>query len=189
MGIKKDFPSYEEAQRRVVAAGIKSRAEFREFDKKSIGIPSHPDRVYRNKGWISFGVFCRNGWPANRKDFLTYEQAREYVRTLNITSRYDYRLWEKTSRPDNIPSGPQSYYYHEFKGWWDYLGCPCQRQDKIPFQPPRPDPYIPPLMAGKFNKAVISLFNNPSGGKEFSDALDELLKIGKTLEEYTKRKA
>ena len=58
-----------------------------------------------------------------KKEFLLFEDAREFVKTLNIKN---YRGWLKYVRsgrkPSNIPSNPQSNYKEKWNGWGDFIG-------------------------------------------------------------------
>jgi hypothetical protein len=55
--------------------------------------------------------------------FLSFEDAKEFVKTLNIKN---YKLWRKYvesgSKSSNMPSNPQSNYKNEWQGWGDFLG-------------------------------------------------------------------
>ena len=56
--------------------------------------------------------------------YLPFEEAREFVRTLNITNTRDWkkyvtgRLDGYKEKPDNIPSQPDQRYRRE--GWTNY---------------------------------------------------------------------
>jgi hypothetical protein len=62
--------------------------------------------------------------PASeRKQYLSYEEAREYIRSEMIASRANYETWFQTNKPKAIPRFP--YRYYEKRGWvsWnDFLG-------------------------------------------------------------------
>lgn len=56
-------------------------------------------------------------------EWLPFEEAREYVRGVGLKNSEEYYEWEKTDRPDNIPSNPMKIY--ENSGWvdiGDYIG-------------------------------------------------------------------
>ncbi len=58
-----------------------------------------------------------------KRDWRPFEEAREYVRSLGITSNTEYREWSKTSqRPPDIPSTPDRVYKDEWTNWRDFLG-------------------------------------------------------------------
>jgi len=56
----KKFSSFEKARSVVRKFGLSGSTEWEEFCKsgnKRDNIPYHPERTYKNKGWISFGDF------------------------------------------------------------------------------------------------------------------------------------
>ena len=110
--------SFEEARGFVWTLGLKSQKEWHEWSKsreRPVDMPSNPDIVYDEEGWLS--------WP----DFLGYEavvwrsfeEARVYARGLGFKSRMDWRAWSKSGeRPDDIPARPDHVY--KGKGWKSY---------------------------------------------------------------------
>ena len=66
-------------------------------------IPTNPDYVYRGQGWIS--------WPDwLGSNYLSYDEARNFVMTLNISSAKRYLNWAKTDqRPSKIPASPDRF--------------------------------------------------------------------------------
>ena len=108
---------------------LRSRKEWKEYSKsgkRPSNIPSSPDKLYRNRGWIS--------WP----DWLGYEgkevmapgsalsfvAARTFVRTLKLRSMKEWHAYSKSGkRPSNIPGSPDKVYRNA--GWIsmpDWLG-------------------------------------------------------------------
>ena len=58
-----------------------------------------------------------------KKEFRSFQEARAYVRSLNLSGQKEYISWSKTSaRPDDIPSAPHSSYKAEWLGYGDWLG-------------------------------------------------------------------
>lgn len=62
--------SYEEAHRRVVAAGIKSGEEYKARCKE-LGLQSHPDRCYKDKGWVDWPTFLGKSHKVSHKERRT----------------------------------------------------------------------------------------------------------------------
>ena len=58
-----------------------------------------------------------------KSNFLSYEEAREYVRSLNLKNNREWREWSKSGmRPSNIPSNPDKTYQNKgWLGWDDFL--------------------------------------------------------------------
>ena len=108
-GKEKDFYTYEEACARVRELGIKSRSEYKKQYKQDLKLPSTPDEVYANKGWVSSTVF----FGGEEKDFYTYQEACARVRELGIKSQSQYYIrYKEDSR---LPSAPDKIYLD--KGW------------------------------------------------------------------------
>ena len=121
----KTFASYEEAKKRVQAAGIKSIKEYVKWQKNHKNMPSTPSVTYRNQGWINWGEFLGTGRTKD-KFFISYEEAKKRIRAERITSVREYQKWQK-DHPD-IPSNPHLNY--KDKGWvsWrDFLGTNKKR--------------------------------------------------------------
>lgn len=53
---------------------------------------------------------------------LTFEQAREFVRSQCIPSVYKYWRWWDENHPKQIPRRPNRAYAKDWKGWNDFLG-------------------------------------------------------------------
>lgn len=56
------------------------------------------------------------------KDFLPFEEARTYVRSLGFKESGEWKEWSKTQRPRDIPGQPSTTYKDEWQGWGDWLG-------------------------------------------------------------------
>ena len=114
----RSYLSFEETREFLRKLDIKSKREWREYCKsgnKPINIPSAPSSIYKDKGWISWGDFLGTG-NIHTKDFLSFEEARAFVRKLNLKTNEEWvRYSASDSRPKNIPSSPWSIY--EDDGW------------------------------------------------------------------------
>jgi len=118
---KKSFVSYGEAKRLVQAAGIETCLAFRKW-VKSDGMPSHPARFYKGKGWISWGAFTgtgnKRGSPS--RNWMSYEEAVRMVRGAGIKGKRAFMVWK---RPDGMPSNPDSTYRNKgWTSWGAFLG-------------------------------------------------------------------
>ena len=107
---------FEEAKKIVRAEGLKSNQHWRKYSqtKRPLNIPGSPDSFYKNKGWTNWGDFLGTGNERNI-DFLSYEEAKAYLRPLGLKSSIDWREYSKTKRPKNIPGNPNRDYVG--KGW------------------------------------------------------------------------
>jgi len=104
-----EWLSYEQAKEFVQKLGLKSQKEWIDYIKsgnKPNNIPSYPYSTYKNKGWLSFGDFLGTGIIANQnKEWLPYEEAREFVHKLNLKNQKEWEDYCKSgNKPDNIPN-------------------------------------------------------------------------------------
>ena len=119
-----DYLPFEEAKKIVRAEGLKSNQHWRKYSqtKRPLNIPGSPESIYKNKGWTNWGDFLGTG-NERKIEFLSYEEARAFIRTIGLKSSIDWREYSKTKRPRNIPGNPDRDYVG--KGWisWnDFLG-------------------------------------------------------------------
>jgi|GEM_PF-2042939 len=68
--------------------------------------------------------------------FLSFEEAREFVRSLGLKNKKEWRQWIKSgNRPDNIPSRPDTTYDGKgWKGMGDWLGTGAIANHKRKFR-------------------------------------------------------
>jgi hypothetical protein len=119
--------SFEKAREYAHGLGLKSFTEWAVWCKsgnRPKNIPSRPDRIYKEQGWVNWGDFLNtsNVQPA-KMVFLSFKEARKYVRDLGLKSRTEYRVWSKSDkRPMNIPSNPNLTYTKQgWSGWVNWL--------------------------------------------------------------------
>lgn len=109
------------------------KGELKGYEPRPSDIPAGPDYAYKNKGWIDYGdwlgTFRKKGQNAKKNNFLPFEEAREFARSLKLKTPQDWRDYtiglfpDLPEFPDNIPTDPKTFYYK--KGWWgmyDWLG-------------------------------------------------------------------
>ena len=79
--------------------------------------------VYKYNGWISWGHFFSTDRVANQfKIFLSYEEAREVLKSFEIDNHKKLRHFLKSdSRPNNFPGNPKHTYLNN--GWvsWEHF--------------------------------------------------------------------
>ncbi len=105
---------------------IENQYEWNEYSKskeKPFNIPSTPERAYKGKGWISLGDWLGTN-REYKKNFLSFQEARNIVRSFGLKNQNDWRKWRKTKEcPTNMPSQPEVHYKN--KGWisfGDFIG-------------------------------------------------------------------
>ena len=122
--------SFKGARKFVRTLKLGNQREWKEYyksGKRPSNIPSAPDKVYRDAGWISIPDWL--GYEGKKKmakgGALSFEAARTFVRTLELGS---HKAWEEYSksgkRPSNIQSAPDKVYRNAgWTSWHDWLGC------------------------------------------------------------------
>ena len=107
----KTFPTYEEAQRIVKENGINSQSAYKS-SYHALGLPSHPNEFYKDKGWIDWYDF----FGRSKVSYPTYEEAQRIVKENSINSKTDY---ESSYKELGLPAAPYTYY--KDKGWIDWF--------------------------------------------------------------------
>ena len=124
----REYRSFNEARDYVRGLGLKSSTEWRDFLKSRrlpSNIPSKPERVYRDDGWVGYGDWLGTGTiaPFLRK-YRHFKEARTFVRSLGVKGRGGWKAFIKSGNlPSDIPATPSQVY--KDKGWAglaDWLG-------------------------------------------------------------------
>jgi superfamily II DNA or RNA helicase len=131
---------FDQARDLVRRQKLRGQKEFRDWvtgrlirrglEPKPSNIPANPDTVYSGQ-WQGLNDFI--GTPKPRtvdRAWRPFKQAREYVRSLNLSSYEEYGEWSKGNLknkpifPDDIPAHPYGVYGEErgWKGVPDFLG-------------------------------------------------------------------
>jgi Integrase repeat unit len=117
--------AYSVAKEYVHKLNLKSKDEWFSYcssGARPIDIPYNPSQAYKDS-WSGRGDWLGTGRIANQnREFLSFENARKYVRSLNLKSSHEWGDYSKsTKRPRNIPSTPDRYYKDKWKGLGDSL--------------------------------------------------------------------
>jgi len=130
--------SYEEAKIFVHSLKLKDGMQWQQYINNELDlpikpttIPSSPHFVYKDGGWKSWGDWLGNGsfGKTRVKNALSFEEAREFVRSLGLKKYDEWRSYIKgelngyEAIPDNIPKSP--YRFYKDCGWIgmnDWLG-------------------------------------------------------------------
>lgn len=127
---KKKFVTYKESQAFAIENNIQSSSEWRKFRKSEV-YPKYPENTYKNE-WTTWGDFLCNGRIAdNLKIFLSYEEAKLFLSTLNLSSSREYKKWWRKEKPNNLPSNAENTYKKQnvWVSWEDFLSF--DRKDVI----------------------------------------------------------
>jgi len=122
------FRDFKEAKKFVGTLGLKTTTEWHEhykLGKIPNDIPRYPDQSYRNIGWISWPDWLGSGRISrNIHVWLTFEEARAFVHTLELKSQNEWRPYSKSkNRPSNIPASPDRFYKDTgWISWGDWFG-------------------------------------------------------------------
>lgn len=120
------FVKIDEAKEIVKRMKIRTSLEYNNLPlekKKSLGLPSAPYKIYKDKGWTCWRDFLARNENLDLR-FVTLEEAKKIVKQMKVrTSMAYYTLTFETRRRVGLPSNPEQYYRD--KGWtcWrDFLG-------------------------------------------------------------------
>lgn len=124
--------SYEEARDFVHSLKLKDGVEWQQYinneldlTTKPSNIPNSPHFVYKNNGWKNLADWLGSSSvrKAKVKNALSFEEARDFVRSLKLKNTYEWQSYKKgeldgyESMPDNIPKSPNIVYKN--CGWID----------------------------------------------------------------------
>lgn len=137
-----EFLPFEEAREFARSLGLKSVkewSEYRKTSKRPQNVPTAPDIEYKDKGWRGYGDWIGNG-KVTKEYFRPFEEAREFVRSLDIKNVKEWQSYCKSGRkPPDIPSYPNQVY--KGKGWagmGDWLrGFDARIKGFLPFEEAR----------------------------------------------------
>ncbi|MGI9558142.1 MAG: helicase-related protein [Thermodesulfobacteriota bacterium] len=122
------FRTFEEARKYAQNLNLKSGTQWRRHSKSPdfpSDIPVNPEQTYKNKGWKGMGDWLGTGNIASRfRQYRTFEEARKYVRSLNLKSSTEWRKYVKSPDfPNDLPVAPEGVYKQKgWVGYGDWLG-------------------------------------------------------------------
>jgi hypothetical protein len=129
----KKFLKYTEARKKIRVLKFTSISEFKRYYKNNNFdglVPSNPNTTYKNKGWKGWSDFLGTEIiSTNDKIYMTYDEAKKYVKSLGLKSSSDWNNYKKNNLLNpNIPRGPREVYHNKgWKGWDDFLGLPKKK--------------------------------------------------------------
>jgi hypothetical protein len=117
--------------------------EYRKSGKRPSNIPSGPDSIYRDSGWVSMPDWLGYKEKGTTKGgTLPFEDARAIARALKLGSVKEWKEYSKSDkRPSNIPGNPPVTYRDDgWVSWPDWLGYAKKMMTKggaLPFEEAR----------------------------------------------------
>lgn len=144
LGLPTRYLSFEEAREVARGSGIKTFLQWgKERTHLPINIPRHPEKTYKNAGWISWGDWLGTGNLSPSRKLLSYKSAKVFVRKLKLKTWEEWfrfcngEIPEKGTLPQNIPRHPEVAYADEWRGVADWLGTGEHRvlgRDILPYE-------------------------------------------------------
>ena len=143
---KSKFLPFKHALLRARSLKLKGQKEWEAWSKRGerpANIPAGPNRIYKHDGWQGWGHWLGTGNVAPKckkgQQFLPFEKALLYARSLKRKNQKEWREWAKSgARPANIPAAPDIVYKHGgWQGYGHWLGTgTVALQDKqfLPFK-------------------------------------------------------
>lgn len=151
---EEQYLPFEEARKYVHSLNLKTKQEWRNF-KKAVNkgnkqlpknIPLEPHLVYIKSGWKNTEDWIGSVENQNvheevtieQKEYLPFEEARDFVRKLNIPRQHEWGLYCNNKlegyepKPEYIPKRPQKIY--KDNGWINYdnwLGIDLKKQKEL----------------------------------------------------------
>ena len=122
----REFLSFEEAKNFAKTAKIKTKEEWsvwQKNNKRPLNIPANPSVTYKDQ-WSGWGDFLgTNAIAPQNKVFLSFEEARSYVRSKKFKTMEDFKIWASTDqRPPNIPAAPHKTFSKDWISYGDWIG-------------------------------------------------------------------
>jgi superfamily II DNA or RNA helicase len=130
---RRRYRSFTKARAFVRRLGLKSQGAWRKYsksDKKPDDIPTNPNSVYANAGWVGMGDWLGTGKVANfLRHYRSFKKARAFVRNLGLRSSKQWRAYcQSGKKPADIPANPYSTYAQAgWISWGDWLGTGVHR--------------------------------------------------------------
>ena len=120
---------------------LKNNKGWRDYlktDNLPNNIPSSPDHVYANLGWVSWGDWLGTNKLGNTvRNFKPFIEARNFVRSLNLKSTAEWRQYcISETFPQDLPTNPARVYKNDgYISFGDWLGTGSVATQKIDYRP------------------------------------------------------
>ena len=116
------YYTYEECKKQIKLLNIKSKNDYynqiNKIMSEDLGIPYNPTSIYKTE-WEGWGIFLgTNRIQDNLKKYKSFDEARNWARSLNLKMGKEWGKLELIKLPNDIPKKPEKTY--KDKGWIDY---------------------------------------------------------------------
>jgi superfamily II DNA or RNA helicase len=98
---------------------------FTQSGKLPDDIPAAPQQTYSDQGWRGYKDWLGSSYTAAKfRTYRTFEDAREYARSLGLKSQKEWGDFAKSGKiPDDIPANARTVYIDDgWVGWGDWVG-------------------------------------------------------------------
>ena len=103
---------------------LSGQKEWGEYHRKNqlykIGIPSNPNQIYKNTGWVSYSDWLGIDNYKNLKNlnYLSYDECKKLIKDSfpEIKNRSVWTKFDKSKLPTNVPKRPD-YIYKKTGDW------------------------------------------------------------------------
>ena len=102
---KVNHDTYENAKKRVAAAGIRSSSQYRKWKDRPLDIPYKPYNTYKFSGWISWAKYFDKRRDKANKDWMDIKDAKKYIQQFNLKGLEHFRQWWRK----NIDTAPVNF--------------------------------------------------------------------------------
>ena len=125
---EKDCLPFKEARKIAISLNLNSYSEWRVAFKNNLvpsKIPAHPERKYKNQGWLGWSDWLGTNNIANsKKKFLSYIDASTLVKKIGVKTNAEFdELSYSRKRELRLPSNPDKQYKNSgWNGWREFLG-------------------------------------------------------------------
>jgi len=127
---KKEFIDYKMCRDIVIKNNIKTVNDFCKWIDRPENIPSKPNIIYKNNGWISWSDFLGRNIISHKKmgeKYLSYNDAKNYLKKFKLNHKFYYKEHILRNNIDFLPKRPEYFYRDVWTGYLDFLGCESYR--------------------------------------------------------------
>ena len=123
-----NYLPFDEARNFVRKLDLKGKVDWLKYlssRQKPNNIPSKPQILYKDKGWIGFGDWLGTGSEKYSDiNYRSFQDAKAFVLKLELKKVKEWKAYCRSgNKPNNIPAGPDRVYANQgWNGIGDWLG-------------------------------------------------------------------